>query len=132
MGSFFSYLPVTIQAYSAINYNPFKPQQNKLSNPQGAMILTLPLNIKEEAQVSPTLFPFFTSPVYRAAWNEQRKLAYNTDRIELDQTLYRDYRPGASMQWLGGKYINEAEKTPGGPRNVFEYGQMIRPRGCGK
>ena len=124
MGSFLSYLPQTIYVYKEINYNPFKPWQNKLSNPRGAMALTLPLNIKEQAQISPTLFPFFTSPIYRAAWNEQRRMAYNSDRVELDYTIYKDYRPGASMSWLGGKYINEAQRTPSGPKSLYDYNKV--------
>lgn len=124
MGSVFSswyVLPATIYAYSSINYDPMKPWQNKMSQPRGAVALTLPLNIKEEGQISPTFFPFFTSPTYKAAWNETRRQAYNTDRVELDPTLYKDYRPGASMRWLNGKYVNEADKTPGGPRSVYDY-----------
>lgn len=121
--------PSIIKVYNAVNYDPFHVQQNKMVNPNGATTLVLPLPNKEEARVSPWFFPVLTRQEYKMAWNNQRSQVYNTDRIELDPVLYRDYRPGASLQYANGIYKNEA--IPGGPMTLYDYINSRNRYDCG-
>jgi hypothetical protein len=129
MGSVMSWFPSAIHVYTASTYDPFKPEQYKLSAPNGAVRLQLPTQNVELNRVTPTFLPFLTSNVYRNAWNNQRILAYNGDtRVELDPVLYRDYRPGMHLQYAGGKYINEAD--PSRIMTLYDYINVRKSNDC--
>lgn len=128
MGSLLSTFPSAVQIYTSAYYDPLKPKMNKVINPGGALRMTLPLAVKEEGQISPTFWPFFTSQVYRQSRDNQRRMAFHgSDRIELDPFIYKDYRPGMSISWQGGIYQNEAFP---GRMSLYEYQNSRRDCAC--
>lgn len=133
MGALFSLFvsttPSVIYAYNMKNYDPMKGQQQKLIRPGAATKLQFSSPNKALSTFTPSWRHLFTHPVYRAASTDYRRaLHLGNDRVELDPVLNRRWRAGGTIDWQGGRYVNESPF--GGPMTMYDHMKAKQNQGC--